>query len=270
MSSVLADAASLPPADPRLVGVAALAASDRCEHRATFEHEAGGGPVAGITAADGDVVDEDTVSGDWVDTLVERVGRTGPVYVSGHPLAARLTEHYGPLDTGGDPFVLVGVADTVVYREGRPAAVVARSFVDRTGDRPAPERATRADRFRPWLCALALDHAGFDVHGLDLVTLKHDGSLREDHDHLEAAVRRAVEGGHGTPVPTEFGPDGVAVMGPDAGTIAFEERYDRTAYQPFLTDVLSYWRGERPARGPPTPHECSGCRFHGTCDHALR
>lgn len=278
-----AEAAALPADSPRVLDVSVLAASDRCEHRATFEHEGAGNPATSASecsdvnagprlaprlpdSADG------VLDGSRSDTeaLAEAI-EARDLTVTRQPLAALLTDHYGPLAAEGDPFFLVDSPDAIVYRERRPVAVVTESFVSERRREPssALERSTETERFRAWLGSLLLDHAGFDVRDLRVAVLKHHTSLASDTDHRLEAIRRTAERAGGAPVPTAFGPDGTAVLGPKADSVAFEEPYRRGAYQHFLTDVLDYWRGERPARGPPRPAECGGCAFREACPHAL-
>lgn len=277
---------SWPEGDPRLLAVYYIAEQDYCEWKATFEKDEGRLPDSEIdqrsrqegreghralVESGSDEPVHEGVSGPGPTPLGESIDAGEEIITDSQTLVAPLEEFNGPPEADGDPFYLIGEADNIVFREGIPKAVVEKKFVrDRRGEEYSNlEIAYRNERIQGWLYARILDNLGFDTSELSVVLLKHHKSLRNDVDHQLEALNKSVGGVEGESVVTNYGPNGTAVMGHDAETVAYVDPYSRGTHEGFLADALSYWRGEREAEGTDTAGKCRGCGFQESCPHSL-
>jgi hypothetical protein len=275
--------------DPRLLAVYYIAEQDYCEWKATYEKDEGRLPDSEIdqrsrqegreghralfeseSEPESEKMTHEGVTGVGPTPLGESIGAGEMITTDSQTLVAPLQEFDGPPEAEGDPFYLIGEADNIVFNEGIPKAIVERKFVrDRRREKYSNlEIAYTNERIQGWLYARILDNLGFDISELRVVLLKHHKSLKNDTDHQFEALRRSATDASGERVATNYGPDGTAVMGSDAETVAYVEPYCRDKYSEFLADALSYWRGERGAQGPDTDGKCRGCGFQESCPHS--
>jgi hypothetical protein len=280
------DVDSWPDGDPRLLAVYYIAEQDYCEWKATYEKDEGRLPDSEIdqrSRQEGREGHRALVESESEDRVHK--GATGPgptplgesidageeIMTDSQTLVAPLEEFDGPPEANKEPFYLIGEADNIVFSEGVPQAVVERKFVrDRRGDKYSNlEIAYANERIQGWLYARMLDNLGFDTGDLRVVLLKHHKTLKDDADHQFEALNKSVAGEEGGRVATNYGPDGTAVMGSGAETVAYVEPYHQEAHEEFLAEALSYWRGEREAQGPDTAGKCRGCGFQEECPHSI-
>lgn len=277
---------SWPKGDPRLLAVYYIAEQDYCEWKATYEKEEGRLPDSEIdqrsrqegreghralVKSQSEESIHEGASGPGPTVLGESIDAGEEVTTDSQTLVAPLEGFDGPPEAEGEPFYLIGEVDNIVFNEGVPKAVVERKFVrDRRGEKYSNlEMAYLNELIQGWIYARILDNLGFDTSELRVVLLKHHKSLKNDTDHQFDALNRSVRNVDGPRVATNYGPDGVAVMGSDAETVAYVEPYRREAHEEFLANALSYWRGEREAQGPDTAGKCRGCGFQKDCPHSL-
>lgn len=272
--------------DPRLLAVYYIAEQDYCEWKATYEKDEGRVPDSDIdqhSRQDGREGHQALVESESEEPTYEGQSGPGPTSVGesidtgeevttdSQTLVAPLEGFDGPPDAEGEPFYLIGEADNIVYNGGIPKAVIERKFVrDRRGEEYSNlEISYTNERIQGWLYARLLDNLGFDTSELRVVLLKHHKSLKNDADHQFEALHRSSTDVDGERIATNYGPDGTAIMGSDAETIAYIEPYCRDAFDDFLDNALSYWRGERETQGPNTAGKCRGCGFQKSCPHSL-
>lgn len=274
-----------PDGDPRLLAVYYIAEQEYCEWKATYEKDEGRLPDSEIdqrsrqegreghralVESESEKTGHEEVTGVGPTPLGESIDTGEMITTDSQTLVAPLEEFDGPPEADGDPFYLIGEADNIVFNDGIPKAIVERKFVrDRRREKYSNlEIAYTNERVQGWLYARILDNLGFDTSELRIVLLKHHKSLRDNTDHQSKALHRSATGVSGEKVTTNYGPDGKAVMGSDAETVAYAEPYRRDAHDEFLADALSYWRGEREAQRPDTDGKCRSCGFQANCSHS--